>query len=170
MLFTGARVVHYYTTGAILFAPLPRLFGKKIVCSVDGSDWQRKKWGRLARTYLRLSERLAVWFSNELVSDSRAIQQYYLERYGATSHFIPYGMRERTSLGKEWLHRLQIEERKYVLFVGRLRPDNNIHSLIRAFEQVPCDLKLVIVGDDPWEKDYIQIGRASCRERVYVLV
>jgi glycosyltransferase involved in cell wall biosynthesis len=166
VLFTRTHVVHYYTTGAILFAPLPRLFGKKIVCSVDGSDWQRKKWGRFARAYLRLSERLAVWFSNELISDSREVQRYYLERYCAKSQFVPYGMRERTSWGKEWLSRLQIEERKYVLFVGRLRPDNNIHSLIRAFQQVPCDLKLVIVGDDPWEKEYIRELKSTRDPRI----
>jgi len=166
VLFTEAKIVHYYTTGAVLFAPLPRLFGKKVVCSVDGSDWQRKKWGRFARAYLRFSEKLAIWFSNELISDSRAVQEYYLERYGATSHFVPYGMRERTNWGKEWLHRLQIKERKYILFVGRLRPDNNIHALIRAFEQVPCDLKLVIVGDDPWEKEYISELKSTPDPRI----
>lgn len=166
VLFTRARVIHYYTTGAILFAPLPRLFGKKIVCSVDGADWQRKKWGNLARAYLRLSEKLAVWFSHELISDSRAVQQYYRERYGAASHFIPYGFRERTTRGKEWLHRFGLQERQYLLFVGRLRPDNNIHSLIHAFEQVRCDLKLVIVGDDPWEKEYIRELKSTRDPRI----
>ncbi|MGD0599610.1 MAG: glycosyltransferase, partial [Terriglobales bacterium] len=60
VMFRKADVVHYFTTGATLFAPLPRLMGKKVVCSVDGTDWQRAKWGWLARWYLRLSERLAV--------------------------------------------------------------------------------------------------------------
>ena len=55
VLFTRARVIHYCTTGAILFAPLPRLLGKKIVCSVDGTDWQRKKWGNLAHEGLAIS-------------------------------------------------------------------------------------------------------------------
>jgi glycosyltransferase involved in cell wall biosynthesis len=109
---------------------------------------------------------LAVWFSNELISDSRAVQQYYLERYGARSYFIPYGMRERPTAGKEWLQRLHIEARKYILFVGRLRPDNNIHSLIRAFEQIPCEFKLVIVVDDPWEKSYIRQLKGSRDPRI----
>ena len=60
LMFRRADVVHYFTTGATLFAPLPRLLGKKVVCSVDGTDWQRAKWGRFARWYLRLSERLAT--------------------------------------------------------------------------------------------------------------
>src|SRR6266700_4379010 len=80
--FTRAQVVHYYTTVSTLFAPLPRAFGKKIVCSADVTDWQRAKWGRFARWYLRLSERLAVWFCHELVSDSQEVLDYYRTRYG----------------------------------------------------------------------------------------
>ena len=53
VLFNRVDVVHYFTTGATLFAPLPRLAGMKVVCSVDGTDWQRGKWGRFARWYLR---------------------------------------------------------------------------------------------------------------------
>src|ERR1700704_3687525 len=41
VLFHPVDVVHYFTTGATLLAPLPRLFGMKVVCSVDGTDWQR---------------------------------------------------------------------------------------------------------------------------------
>jgi len=39
--------------------------------------------------------------------------------------------------------------------VGRLVPENNVHHLIKAFERVETSKKLVIVGDDPWERDYI---------------
>ncbi len=45
VLIHRVDVVHYFTTGATLFAPLLRLLGIKVVCSVDGTDWQRAKWG-----------------------------------------------------------------------------------------------------------------------------
>jgi glycosyltransferase involved in cell wall biosynthesis len=149
-------VVHYFVTGTILFAPLPRLFGMKVVCSVDGTDWQRGKWGRIARWYLKMSERLAVLFCHGLVSDSRDVKRYYSDVYAADSSLITYGMRETTADGLEWLERFDLESREYVLFVGRLVPENNIHHLIRAFEQTRTNKKLVIVGDDPWEKEYIR--------------
>src|ERR1700759_4337985 len=60
--FHRVDVVHYFITGTTLFAPIPRLLGMKTVCSVDGTDWQRGKWGKFARWYLRLSESLAVRF------------------------------------------------------------------------------------------------------------
>ena len=159
-------VVHYFITGTTLFAPLPRLFGMKVVCSVDGTDWQRKKWGRFARLYLRFSERLAAWFSNGLISDSREVQAYYKERYGVSSAFIPYGMRETSDDGSEWLARLNLEPRNYILFVGRLVPENNVHHLIRAFESVSTDKKLIIVGDDPWGRAYVESLKSTRDPRV----
>jgi glycosyltransferase involved in cell wall biosynthesis len=159
-------VVHYFTTGATLFAPLLRLLGIKVVCSVDGTDWQRAKWGRLARWYLRFSERWAVLFCHALISDSREVMSYYRQNFGAASSCIVYGMREHTSKQRDVLDRFGLGERDYVLFVGRLVPENNVHLLIRAFENTVTGRKLVIVGDDPWEKQYITSLKSSRDARV----
>jgi glycosyltransferase involved in cell wall biosynthesis len=164
--FHRVDVVHYFITGTTLFAPLPRLLGMKTVCSVDGTDWQRGKWGKFARWYLKLSESLAVRFCNAIVSDSRDVQRYYTEVYQAESSLITYGIREVEVTGQEWLDRFGLEPREYVLFVGRLVPENNIHQLIRAFEQTNTNKKLVIVGDDPWEKDYVRALKSTKDPRV----
>jgi glycosyltransferase involved in cell wall biosynthesis len=164
--FHRADVVHYFITGTTLFAPIPRLLGMKVVCSVDGTDWQRKKWGRFARWYLRMSESLAVRFSNALVSDSRDVQKYYADVHGAESSLITYGIREIIVSGRDWLDRFSLHPREYVLFVGRLVPENNIHHLIQAFEQMSTDKKLVIVGADPWEKDYVRSLKSTSDPRV----
>lgn len=155
VLFRRADVVHYFTTGTTLFAPILRIAGKKVVCSVDGMDWQRSKWGGFARWYLRLSERFAVVFCHGLVADAREVTRYYREIYGAAPYEISYGMRESMSDGSESLKRFGLQGRDYVLFVGRLVPENNIHHLISAFTQTRTDKRLVIVGDDPWEKQYV---------------
>jgi len=166
VMFRKADVVHYFTTGATLFAPLPRLMGKKVVCSVDGTDWQRAKWGWLARWYLRLSERLAVFFCHGLISDSSEVLDYYRRNYGAASSCIVFGMREHRSNKRDVLERFGLKEKEYVLFVGRLVPENNVHHLIKAFEIVETSKKLVIVGDDPWERDYILSLRSTRDPRV----
>src|ERR1700675_1558730 len=164
--FHRVDIVHYFTTGTTLFAPMPRLLGMKVVCSVDGTDWQRGKWGRLARWYLRTSERLAAWFCNGLIADSRAVLRYYLETYRANSFLVTYGMRESKCKGLEWLERFGLKSRDYVLFVGRLVPENNVHHLIRAFEGASTNKKLVVVGDDPWEKEYVASLKATRDSRV----
>ncbi len=166
VIFHRVDVVHYFVTGTTLFAPIPRLLGMKVVCSVDGTDWQRSKWGRFARWYLRFSERFAVLFCNGLVADSQEVLGYYRDVYGAPSSLITYGIRETTSDGIEWLDRFALQTREFVLFVGRLVPENNIHQLIRAFEQTTTDKKLVIVGHDPWEKEYVQSLKSTKDPRV----
>ncbi len=166
VIFHRVDVVHYFVVGTALFAPIPRLFGMKVVCSVDGTDWQRTKWGRFARWYLRLSERLAVLFCHGIVGDSREVVRYYREVYSASPALITYGIRESTSEGLEWLDRFSLKPREYVLFVGRLVPENNIHHLIRAFEQTNTDKNLVIVGHDPWEKDYVRSLKSTVDPRI----
>lgn len=164
--FNRVDVVHYFTTGTTLFAPVPRLLGMKVVCSVDGTDWQRGKWGRFARWYLRASERLAAWFCDGLIADSQAVRRYYLEAHRANSFLVTYGMRESKCEGLEWLERSGLKTGEYVLFVGRLVPENNIHHLISAFALAKTDKKLVIVGDDPWEKEYVGSLKATKDPRV----
>jgi glycosyltransferase involved in cell wall biosynthesis len=164
--FRRVDVVHYFTTGATLFAPLPRLMGKRIVCSVDGTDWQRAKWGGFARWYLRLSEKLAARFCHALISDSIEVMTYYHQTYDASSSCIAYGMREYRSQQNDLLDRFGLRSRDYILFVGRLVPENNIHHLIRAFENTQTDKKLVIVGGDPWEHGYVRSLKATHDSRV----
>jgi glycosyltransferase involved in cell wall biosynthesis len=147
--------VHFFTTGTTLFAPLVRARGMKVVCSVDGTDWQRAKWSAPARWYLRTSERLAALFCHALIADSEEVQRYYQDRYQVTSSCITYGVCEAHCEGTEHLTRFGLNPRDYALFVGRLVPENNVHHLIRAFEKVRTDKKLVIVGDDPWERAYV---------------
>jgi glycosyltransferase involved in cell wall biosynthesis len=170
-VFGTTDVVHYFTTGATLFAPLLRLRGKKVVCSVDGTDWQRAKWGRVARWYLRFSERLAVRFCDALISDSMEVRNYYLQTYGVASSCIAYGICEPRSGENDApsapiLERLKLRPREYVLFVGRLVPENNVHHLIHAFEKTKTDKKLVIVGDDPWEQDYVRALKSTTDARI----
>jgi glycosyltransferase involved in cell wall biosynthesis len=166
VLFNRVDVVHYFTTGTTLFAPLPRFAGMKTVCSVDGTDWQRQKWGFLARLYLRISERLAVLLCDDLIGDSADVVRYYWRKYGVEPVLSTYGIRERTTVGRKWLERFGLRERDYVLFVGRLVPENNVHVLISAYERIASDKKLVIVGDDPWGKRYVRSLRGTRDQRI----
>ncbi len=166
VLFTDVDIVHFYTTGTTIFAPLPRLFGMKTVCSVDGFDWKRKKWGRLASLYIRFSEYFAGKFTNVLIADAEVIREYYLERYDTPSAMIRYGAKIEESTNPGWIEKFDLEREKYVLFVGRLVPENNIHYLIEAFEKVKTDMKLVIVGDDPWLNKYIAALKSTRDTRI----
>lgn len=158
-IFTDVDVVHYYTAGTAIFAWIPRLFGKKTVCSVDGMDWQRSKWGAFAKAYLRVSELFAVAFANAIVTDAKVVEDYYLRHYRKPSYMIVYGAHIRDSKDPKWIERLGLKPRDYILFVGRITPENRVLELIRAFESVNTDKRLVIVGDDPYAHEYV----AECK-------
>ena len=138
----------------------------KTVCSVDGFDWQRKKWGRFASSYIRLSEYLASKFTDILIADAEVIREYYLEKFNTPSVMIRYGADIMESSNPDWIKKFNLEREKYILFVGRLVPENNVHILIEAFEMVKTDLKLVIVGDDPWLRKYIASLKSTKDPRV----
>src|SRR5690242_18914209 len=51
-MFDEFDIVHFHACGPALFACLPRLVGKAVVCTLHGQDWRAPKWSRYARTAL----------------------------------------------------------------------------------------------------------------------
>ncbi len=155
VLFDRHEVIVMCISGNSPLAFIPRLRGSKVVLNVDGSDWRRKKWGRIARTYIHASEWLALRLPNATVTDSRVMHQYYLERFGIHTECILYGADVPPPEHPGVLDRLGITPQGYLLLVGRLVRENCIHHLVDAFERLDTDLECVIVGDAPYEKAYI---------------
>lgn len=145
---------------------IPRVAGQRVVLNVDGLDWRRKKWGRFARWYIRSAERWATRFPHAVVTDSRRVQQYYREQYRVPSTCIAYGADPRAVPPGPWLKRFGLEPRKYILFVGRLVPENCAHHLVEAFEGLSTDFLCVIVGDAPYAEAYIRSLRTTRDPRV----
>lgn len=156
----------YFIGGNSPFCFLPRILGVPAAINVDGLDSQRAKWNRLAKAYLRFAERLAVTSATEVISDSKVVQRYYRERFGADSVYIPYGASMEPVEGTDWLERFGVSPREYILFVGRLVPENCPHVLIEAFNGLKTDKKLVIVGDAPYAEEYISSLKVAANENV----
>ena len=149
-----------------IFSFIPRLSGKKVAINVDGLEWQRKKWNALGQWMYKFSERLATTLSDEVVTDSRTIEAYYLKKFGKHSTYIPYGAPTARIRSKKALEQFGLEERKYILYVSRLEPENNAHQVVKAFEMVDTNLKLVIVGDAPYSEDYIKKLKSTRDKRI----
>lgn len=145
---------------------IPRLAGQRVVLNVDGLDWKRQKWGRLARWYIRATEHTATRFPDAIVTDSRRVQQYYLKRHGTPSAYIAYGAAPMTVPPGPHLTQYGLEPRRYVLFVGRLVPENCAHHLVDAFAGLTTEFKCVVVGDAPYAGAYIRSLRATTDPRV----
>lgn len=159
-------VAFYCNVGTAPVTWIPRLGRQRVVLNVDGLDWKRKKWGRFARWYIRGAEAWATRFPHAIVTDSRRVQQYYLDAHGAPSTYIAYGASPATVAPGPYLARHGLKPREYVLFVGRLVPENCAHHLVEAFRGLATGFKCVIVGDAPYADEYIRSLRATDDPRV----
>lgn len=169
-LTQGYDAMIVFIAGNAPLCALPRLFTRtRVVLNVDGLDWKRRKWGRFARAYIRASERLATRVAHVVVTDSRRVQAYYRQAYGAETVFIPYGADVTLRPPGAVLQRFGLQPGRYVLFVGRLVPENCADHLVEAWRilqragQVPADFRCVIVGDAPYAADYIAALKAKAQ-------
>lgn len=145
------------------FAPLLRLTGTPVAINVDGLEHKRQKWNWVAKTYYLLAERLATVLPNRTVTDARVIQDYYLARYGAPSTMIAYGSEVERRPDRDAVRKWRVEPNRYVLYVSRLEPENNARLVIEAFKKVRTAHRLLVVGDAPYARDYINDLKARAR-------
>jgi glycosyltransferase involved in cell wall biosynthesis len=138
--------------------------GTPVAINVDGLEHKRRKWNWLGRQYYLISERLATWLPNEIVTDARVIQEYYLARYRTPSTMIAYGADIERHLDAEAVRRWGVGPEDYVLYVSRLEPENNAHLVIEAFRKVSTERKLLIVGDAPYALEYKNSLRSLAAE------
>ena len=148
-------IVYVCGVGNAPLAWIPRLFSARVVLNVDGADWARRKWGRGAAQYLRLTERLAGVVANVVVADNPAIRARYVADYGIEAVYVPYGAELVRDEATNTLETFGLTSRRYVLWVGRLEPETRVEELIEAFLRVrPLGFRLVILGDAPFAKAY----------------
>ena len=93
-------VVHIHAEGPAFFAWLPKMFGKRVVVTVHGIDWQREKWqSGLGSKFIHQGEKNAAKYADEVIVLSKGVQDYFKETYGRETHFIPNGV-NRPQIGK----------------------------------------------------------------------
>lgn len=102
-----------------------------------------------------ISERLATILPSAVVTDAHKIAEYYLERYGKHSDFIPYGAEVGKVEGADVLTQLGLERGGYFLYVSRMEPENNALLVREAFEKTAATQKLALIGDAPYAQNYI---------------
>lgn len=162
-------VAHFHAEGPCAMLWLPKLFGKRCVATIHGIDWQRAKWGGLASAYIKLGEKMAVKYADEIIVLSADMQRYFRDTYGRETVFIPNGVDRPALHGPQLIkEELGLEKDSYILFLGRLVPEKGITYLIEAFKGTKTDKKLVIAGGSSDTEAYMQelIGLARGDDRI----
>ena len=141
-------VVHIHAEGPAFFSWLPKMFGKRVVVTIHGVDWQREKWqSGFGSKFIRQGEKNAVKYADEIIVLSKGVQDYFKETYGRKTHFIPNGVnRPHIREANLITEKFGLKKDSYILFLGRLVPEKGIRYLVEAFKNVKTDRKLVIAG------------------------
>jgi glycosyltransferase involved in cell wall biosynthesis len=166
LIFHRSDVALYCNGANAIFTLAPRAFGVPTLLNVDGLERKRKKWNRVAKAWYATSEWLATFCASVVITDARKIAEYYLERYGKHTEFIPYGAETGKVATSAVLSKLALEAGRYFLYVSRMEPENNALLVREAFESVSGDVQLALIGDAPYAQEYIERVRDTSDPRV----
>ncbi len=158
--FRRVDLVQYHALGSSPLAWIPRLAGKKTIVSVRGLDWQRAKWGALARWYLRFCEITSVRCPNATAVVSRTLARHFAEAHGVNVRYIPNGVERPALKPPSKIRAFGLGERDYFLYTGRLSPEKGLECLIEAHRRSGVAPRLVIAGGTSYSDRYIERLRA----------
>lgn len=163
-----ADILHVHAIGPALMIPFARLLGLKVVMTNHGPDYDRGKWGRMAKWILRKGERWGTKRSNRVIVISQVIADILKDNYGRTdSHLVYNGVTTPPATsGTDYIESLGLTPGKYILAVGRFVEEKGFHDLIKAWEQLQLpDIKLAIAGDsdhpDAYSEGLKEMGRKA---------
>ena len=129
-----------------LFLPALRLAGVPVAVNTDGLEWQRRRWGPVAKRIFLTGAMATAKFADALIADSMAIAEIWEQRFGVRSTYIPYGAPVLEDVGSDRVLGLGLEPRSYVLVVARLIPENNVELVLDALDRMDPRVPTVIAG------------------------
>jgi glycosyltransferase involved in cell wall biosynthesis len=132
-----------------------------LVATFNSQDDKHKKWGIIARTYLKFGEWIINNVPDKTIVVSEILQKYVRDEYGKDAVVIRNGAAVEATTSSHEIRKWNLEKRKYFLSVSRLVGHKGIHYLINAFKkaqenrEIPDYFKLVIAGDSAHTDDYV---------------
>jgi len=131
------------------FSILPKLFSIPTAMNMDGIEWKRGKWGRIAKFWFWLNESFGRMFSDLMIADHPEIEKH-LRRFGTKKPIvmIPYGSHEITEamVDEKILTLWNLTKNGYALVIARVEPENSVLEIVQGFSMQKRNFKLVIVG------------------------
>lgn len=141
-------IVHVHAVGPSFWVPLLRLFNQKVVVTIHGLDYERKKFGLVAKTILLLGEKWAAKYAHKCIAVSQSVADKLRAKYKINVAVINNGIDSPLLIEEtNFIHSCNLVPSKYILLVSRIDPDKRHFDLIEAFERANLNnWKLVLVG------------------------
>jgi glycosyltransferase involved in cell wall biosynthesis len=118
-----------------------------VTTNMDGMEWNRDKYTKKTKAFLRVAERLAVLTSDHLIADSIEIQRYYNNKYGKKPTYIPYGASLFEDNNPSFLEEFNVSPFQYSLLIARMEPENSIEMILDGYALIETAHKFLVIGD-----------------------
>lgn len=151
-------ILHIHAIGPSIMVPIAKLLGLRVVVTHHGPDYDRQKWGRIARFMLRAGERFGMRFADVRIVISEVIRRLVMDKHGVDSVLIPNGVNlPKIPVSTTTIEHFRLQPRRYIVLVSRFVPEKRHSDLIQAFAQAKlADWKLVLVGKSDHPDIYTQ--------------
>jgi len=158
LLKRDVDIIHFQSIGPASLMWLVKILKPRtpIVFTFHCQDYHHQKWGRFARWYLKFGERVGCKFADQIITISKELNHYVLKKYKKNALYIPNGASLREVVPVQEIRRWGLEEGNYFASVSRLVRHKGIHRLIKAYNSLKTEKKLVIVGSSAYTDDYVQ--------------
>lgn len=162
-----SQTVWYQGPGMAMWAWIVKLTGKKVVITVHGFDWERRKWNWLEKIFFEGIVQKVMSSKVTLTSVSELVKQNLFKQFGVASYLTRPGLFDSMELKSESqsnLKRFGLTPKKYLIYMGRVVPEKRIEWIIESFRDIsakPEEFKLVIVGSHGNMPEYMELLRAK---------
>ncbi|MEO6490969.1 MAG: DUF1972 domain-containing protein [Ferruginibacter sp.] len=126
-----------------------RLYPSKsiIISNMDGLEWNRAKYSRPVRRFLKYAEKLAVSSSHYHIADSEVIKEYLDYKYKIDCKYIAYGADLHFKVDEKLLREFNLVKKDYFVSMARLEPENNVEMLLDGFSHCGSNKKFIVIGN-----------------------
>lgn len=166
-------VLHIHAIGPSIMVPFARLLGMKVVTTNHGPDYDRQKWGKLAKFVLKTGERLGARFSNRVIVISKVIADILATKYGRKDTDLIYNgaVTPIKSTSRSYIEQWGLAGRPYIVAIGRFVKEKGFHDLIEAYKLsgLSATHSLAIAGDSDHPDSYSEGLKKQAREAGVVL-
>lgn len=149
-------ILHIHAIGPSLMVPVAKLLGLKVIVTNHGPDYDRQKWGKIAKWVLKHGEKFGTLYSDRVIVISKVIKTLLLKKYGRDDTNLIYNgvnLPQKTT-NTDYIESLGLEPQKYIIAVGRFVEEKGFHDLIESYKTLSKEYKLVLVGDADHESEY----------------
>jgi len=174
VLYAGFKrpdILHIHAVGPMIMVPFARLLGLQVIVTNHGPDYDRQKWGKLAKFILKTGEYLGTKTANKVIVISEVINTILKRKYNRNDANLIYNGVNLPTIAKndDYITSLDLETNNYIIAVGRFVEEKGFVDLIQAYSNIKTNTKLVLVGDADHETNFSKSLKKQAKKATIVL-